>query len=1754
MAGGSVLMGGDLPPKAAGEELLQRAVSLFTFLQEYTQLRTTTTYRISDYETVIWLSSVSEIPGCQLSLDEGARDQEIWMVVRKPRIKGHPKPPPELAEWIDAQSLPDFRADLPNLFEAIRDLRGGVSDEGEPIWLTLNDHPDIRSSFDNYVESTWWPWVEERRIAEKQQDVYTKLFQLHQSQQRLGEEFEVVLGVGLLTWELSAGATVMRHLVVAETDVQFDANRGVVTVTAGSDGARPSLEEDMLEPEQRPEIRASEDVRELLRNIGDDMLTDPAVHQALTIWVQAASAKGQYDPAIEPPKKPLEDPTVTFAPALILRKRGDRSILRAIKDIKEQLTGAQDVPSTIVQLISIAEGGSRSADDQSTMVPGTEDAADSPILFPLPANDDQREIVSRLRGSAGVLVQGPPGTGKSHTIANVVSHFLAQGKRVLVTSHTARALEVLRAKIPQEIRELAVVALGADVDSRQELERSVNGITRRLADWDRNEIGQISEIEDAGKRLSEAQEMEQRLILQLRAIRERDSYRHTDLFDGFYRGTAQEIAFQASRETATFEWLTDSVEPDQNPPLSDAEATELLTLTRRRELPSETERQLGLPESGALPDPALLAARVHEEARAAVKYGELAKWQQHLAYPALREAPADLRNSLDAALRTVRNHAMFTVNQPHGDWAITARNEILAGRGTRWRELQRQTENSLGVLTPLASECSQLEVTGLDDTPLPSGLIQAQVLHSHLQSGHKVGVGLFRSAALKQANHIIKNVRVDGLSCREAETVSRLIDWLRCSTELARLDSSWGGFLPAPTSTLATRTAFYRDVSADLGRILELGDARDKTNRIVASIAGYPEPMWSSATALDELLETEQATRCAEAKERTDAFFSDIERILDELLIYGSRHELALQLLHAVQARDVNEFSGQYALLKELESYRALADQRDTLRSRLVEGAPALAAALTSDPENPAWDERLSVFTRAWHHAQAMSWLTLIGDPSELERIELALDDTRTKVETATKALCASRAWRHALSRITENERQNLMAWVDTVKKIGKGTGKHAPRLRREARAHMQECRSAVPAWIMPIFRVAEAVDMSARAFDVVIIDEASQSGPEALFLYYLAEKVIVVGDQEQIAPDNIGVDRNRVQALNQRYLGNVHLGGMFDADRSLFDHAKIRFRDRVPLREHFRCMPEIIAFSNRLCYDNDLIPLKQFAGGRLSPTINVVHVPGGFVDDRNVNEVEAEALVARLEGCLEDPAYDEKTFGVISLVGDPQAKHIGRLIASRIGVEAMEQRRIVCGDAYAFQGDERDVMLLSLVQAPNKRPGALTAERDRRRFNVAASRAREQAWLFHTATLNDLHPEGMAYKLLDYYSNPTMPYGAVDGLDVSTIRLAASQRTNRQDPPQPFDSWFEVDVFLTLVDRGYRVLPQYPIGGYHIDLLVEGWARRLAVECDGDRYHGDERFAQDTYRQRQLMRCGMRFVRIRGSTFYRDREAALQRLWATLQEMEIQPHGAKPQGGSPAPPLDPAVRPGPEPSEEAVAREDQSPPETRSDPDSPAHTAISANSPSGMRLGVADGVSPGSQTPLHPPTAREPEPGPRTQPYRSWSMKPLPPIPSTDRETIAKGLVEITRIEGPVVCERLFQLYVKSSGGQRVRSLVRQRLLECLRIAVRKGWLAIEDELGNPRDKLAHVVRVAGSPAAVLRERGDRDFDHVPPSEIALRLAAIKAASPGLTREQVRRELLTELHLKRLTGPTRARLDSIDRAPDLPFDGRGGT
>jgi superfamily I DNA and/or RNA helicase len=106
-------------------------------------------------------------------------------------------------------------------------------------------------------------------------------------------------------------------------------------------------------------------------------------------------------------------------------------------------------------------------------------------------------------------------------------------------------------------------------------------------------------------------------------------------------------------------------------------------------------------------------------------------------------------------------------------------------------------------------------------------------------------------------------------------------------------------------------------------------------------------------------------------------------------------------------------------------------------------------------------------------------------------------------------------------------------------------------------------------------------------------------------------------------------------------------------------------------------------------------------ASERLSPPLIDVHVPHGRKDKSNRNLAEAEAIVEEVARIVADPKMTGRTIGVISLIGAKQALLIQAMLLERIGEDVYLRHDIACGDSAVFQGKERDIVFISMVECP---------------------------------------------------------------------------------------------------------------------------------------------------------------------------------------------------------------------------------------------------------------------------------------------------------------------------------------------------------------------------------------------------------------------------------------------------------------------
>lgn len=1473
-----------------------RAIRLIDYLAALARINSKIIRSIEEYKSVLWVHEIPHEPKhcfCRAWGEEDEYGEDVWIEIKKMKEPKIPSVPEVCRDWVDFQTLRNTN-EIPELRQTIQVENEKLdTDTGEKISISetvsLSNFSEVKKAWEEFLENRWLPWTEIYNRYEKVQKVYADLFHIYQEQQKLGEQYELVLCLGFLSWRSRSGYNVKRHLITARASLEFEPHFGKFTVKPPSDDGQINIEFDMLDLEEHPQ-NARQLVEDGYRSIGS--IWDKAAVDALLSSIANSlsdSGQGEYEADhLEPQDGSAPDkPIIEYAPALILRPRSMRNLEDLLGQIKKQIEDGGNIPDTFIDLYeNLGEAGRGDAG----RVESINATGNTEVYFPLPANEEQRRIVRTLESQKGVLVQGPPGTGKSHTIANLICHLLATGKRVLVSAKTPRALQVLHDKLPAEIKPLCISLLGSATEERASLEKSVAGIITRLDR--RDELDAEQRIRQLEGQIQLGREEKAMVDNNLLALREAETYRHT-VADGAYSGTATQIARKLREDEAAYSWFRDKFPSDAQLPLT---VGDIECMCRDLvELDQATEKQLSrfIPDPHSdLPESNALRELFREEKAAKENVKKNAELYQSPDGRKLLQCDREKVEVLCSCLSDLVVAAGSVRNRPMA-WIPEAVYDVLTGKDTPWKELLKLSINRMEGLRNLVTMIDDYQVhipAGVDRKRL---LYDAKVLKSHLDAGGGMGYWIFRPKAVKEHGELLGRVKVDGLDCSKPEILRRLIDYLRVSQTLERVWELWSGKAKRHTGPFPIQVAEIEELNETLGTVIQLCDLREKGKKCVENITGLSTPHWEDSTSLDELMEI----CCAVQVQLTLQEVSQkLEKIQDQLLALAVRqdaHPIVGKIVKSFMERDIEEFCRLAEEVMILHKQTAAVRKKHEMIGRLAKYAPKLARELTCCSDSILWVQRIKDLEKAWSWARGITWLGdfFRTDQESLERHSQRLDED---IRQNIAELAALKAWNFCFRRMGEDQdhRRHLMGWQLEMRKYGKGTGKHAPIHRRNAQRHLKKCRTAVPAWIMPLHRVYETVEAGAGIFDVIIVDEASQCGPEALPLLYLGKRILVVGDDKQISPEAVGVDRSQIHRLMRDYLYDFEHADSFDVENSLFDHGRIRFGNRIPLREHFRCMLEIIHFSNDLCNGTDpLIPLRQYPRDRLEP-LKAVPVPSGYREgsgQKVINRPEAGALVEAVVSCCDDERYQGMTMGVIVLQGDAQAYVIQDMLLKRLGAEEMEERRLICGNPYSFQGDERDVIFLSLVAAPNERIGAFTQSADQRRFNVAASRARDQMWLFHSVTSNHLSGQCYRRRLLEYFYNPKSQISQALGENAEDLREKA-HRANRmiEKPPQPFESWFEVDVALDIAGRGYRVVPQFKFADKRIDLVVQGQKAQLALECDGDFWHGKDEFVADMERQRKLERCGWQFFRIRGSCYYATPEKALEPLWVQLERMGI--------------------------------------------------------------------------------------------------------------------------------------------------------------------------------------------------------------------------------------------------------------------------
>ena len=1077
-------------------------------------------------------------------------------------------------------------------------------------------------------------------------------------------------------------------------------------------------------------------------------------------------------------------------------------------------------------------------------------------LFTKEYNAEQLNILKSSYANTVTLVDGPPGSGKTHTVANIIGHYLAEGKRILVLSKKKKALRVLKNMIDPAFNGLVVSRI---MDSNDDINETLYYINEFISNHTTLEM-EAKAKKLAGERADILSRMEETKSTILNILETEglpiyyddekltpieaakfvvDNYEYMSLIPGSIKNTAfpfdkdeLDYLYNSNKEVSfEEEKALDKNLPDINELLTPSQFEEVLANLDRLEFESLKYKPLA-PAGTELTDDGVKVMgetlttygdydELYTDLEALKSYIDLPEWQQ---------------NAIRAGLNIIDNKQYKELSRlsMEVDRFRAANIETLTGKSIDYPKIARaDIIEELGILEEIYSK---------KDKP-----------------------GTFDMLFKKNRKLVMEEFKINGEPIRSKKDVSDAIVLMNYDVLIDELKSVYDELIASKEGE--PFDDYFKNKDFIFQKLEELYAFKDLYMRI--------------HHRLTEILPAKIINKLGPVSENPSseilAYLStDIYNLLKLMNLYNKevltqRHRLTtnaellsstdeIEIINALKNDTLNkkliQYSEDYAEYEAMSRRIAIAKKRQQLLKRLDIA--------------PSWKEFLD--RRFGIHGERevpdhieTAWKVKILDEevskiikNPYEKMRKMLSWYRKSIIENNREYARTLSWYHFLKRMDENPeiRQTLKGLELTYKKIGKGTGRDAKELKAKADDLLREAQGYVPCWIMTIDDCIDNVSLK-QYFDLTIVDEASQADILSLPIVYTSPKIIAIGDDKQTTPlyANIGLDRVknlRAASLSEDF-PNYHL---MDLTTSLYDILKASFPSFL-LKEQFRSVPEIIEYSNKLSYDGKILPLRDTNDTTIKPALKLVHVDG--VREGDINQVEADKILELIKEILADPAYDGKTIGVISLLGDAQAKLIDDMMIEQIDIIDYDNRKLMAGTPVDFQGDERDIILLSMVDSPQDKPLRLMSEGgedlNKKRYNVAFSRARDQEILVTSLRQKDLKTGDLRQFTIEYFEEAHENYHKNHTLTA-----------------------FEEEIKAELERAGFEVQTNHSAGKYPLPLVVK--EPKVAVMAHSASMKPDrDKLNTELETTLTLERVGWKLAHIRESKYIYDPKTAIDEL-----------------------------------------------------------------------------------------------------------------------------------------------------------------------------------------------------------------------------------------------------------------------------------
>ncbi|OLU24779.1 AAA family ATPase [Pseudomonas sp. PA15(2017)] len=401
---------------------------------------------------------------------------------------------------------------------------------------------------------------------------------------------------------------------------------------------------------------------------------------------------------------------------------------------------------------------------------------------------------------------------------------------------------------------------------------------------------------------------------------------------------------------------------------------------------------------------------------------------------------------------------------------------------------------------------------------------------------------------------------------------------------------------------------------------------------------------------------------------------------------------------------------------------------------------------------------------------------------------------------------------------------------------------------------------TAFPIWVVTLDELHRLLPLKAGLFDVMVMDEATQCDiASALSAFQRCRRAVITGDARQLRHLSF-LSRNReIQLLQRSGLPGEERERWSYRDNSVLDLVGLHLPEQSALTfldEHFRSRPALIRFSNQRFYGNRLRVMKERPGLAHCDSLQVQRLAGERAGN-GVNQVELERVLQLIDEHIARYADSpvKPSIGVVSPFRD-QVEAIRQRVAG-LDLQRLRDFRVLVDTPYGFQGEERDLMIISFALDARASQAAVYLNRPDM-FNVAITRARERQVLLFSGDERQLPTDHLLRRYLESAAEPP----------------AASHQQPEQDD-------FERALCAALAAHGVVTWTRYPLAGLLLDVFCQRGDRCLAIDLIG--FPGDGEGFLELERYRVLARAGLEVVPLSYGLWSQAPARALQALLQRL-------------------------------------------------------------------------------------------------------------------------------------------------------------------------------------------------------------------------------------------------------------------------------